>query len=367
MSLMTRTGRAAVMTEAKKDLEIWDYPLPEVLPGCILVRITCCTICGSDLHTWTGRRKSPVPIILGHEIVGRIVELGAGVTMDSGNRPLRVGDRITWTIMDNCGKCYYCREKGLMMKCSHLRKYGHDSCAEAPHFVGGFAEYCYITPGTCVIRVPDELTDEEVAPANCALATVVAGWDAVEIQPFENVLIQGAGALGVYAAALARHCGCRRIIMADVMENRLDFVKQFGTTDTINSKDRSDDEVIGMVKDLTGGFGADVVMELAGFPPLLPLGLKCLRTGGRLVEIGNAFAGANFNCDASDIVFKRLTIKGIHNYDTIHLQKGVDFLQMARKLFPFEKIVGERVSLDEINTGLKIAESGRTIRVAVKP
>ena len=67
------------MTEAKKDLEIWDYPLPEVLPGCILVRITCCTICGSDLHTWTGRRKSPVPIILGHEIVGRIVELGAGV------------------------------------------------------------------------------------------------------------------------------------------------------------------------------------------------------------------------------------------------------------------------------------------------
>jgi len=194
----------------------------------------------------------------------------------------------------------------------------------------------------------------------------VAGWDAVEIEPFENVLIQGAGALGVYAAALARHYGCRRIIVADVMEHRLDFVKQFGATDTINSKDRSDDEVIGMVKDLTGGFGADVVMELAGFPPLLPLGLKCLCTGGRLVEIGNAFAGANFNCDASDIVFKRLTIKGIHNYDTIHLQKGVDFLQMARKLFPFEKIVGERVSLDEINTGLKIAESGKKVRVAVK-
>ena len=212
----------------------------------MLVRITCCTICGSDLHTWTGRRKSPVPIILGHEIVGNIVELGAGVTMDSGNNPLRVGDRITWTIMDNCGKCYFCREKGLMMKCSHLKKYGHDSCADWPHFVGGFAEYCYITPGTCVIRVPDELTDEEVAPANCALATVVAGWDAIEVRPFENVLIQGAGALGVYAAALASHYGCRRIIVADVMEHRLDFVKKFGATDTIDSKGLSDDEVIGI-------------------------------------------------------------------------------------------------------------------------
>ena len=108
-------------------------------------------------------------------------------------------------------------------------------------------------------------------------------------------------------------------------------------------------------------------MELAGFPPLLPLGLKCLRTGGRLVEIGNAFAGAFFNCDASDIVFKCLTIRGVHNYDTVHLQKAIDFLQMTRDRFPFGEIVGERVSLDEINKGLKIAESGKTIRVAVKP
>ncbi len=81
------------------------------------------------------------------------------------------------------------------------------------------------------------MTDEEVAPANCALATVVAGWDAIEVRPFENVLIQGAGALGVYAAALARHYGCRRIIVADVMEHRLEFVNKFGATDTINSRD----------------------------------------------------------------------------------------------------------------------------------
>ncbi len=364
---MSKTGRAAVMTEARKDLEIREYPLPEPEKGAILVRITCCTICGSDLHTWTGRRKSPLPVILGHEIIGTIAALGEGVSHDSGNLPLAVGDRITWTIMDNCGKCYFCREKGLMMKCTHLRKYGHDRCGEPPYFVGGFAEYCYIMPGTCVIKIPDDLSDEEAAPANCALATVVAGWDVIDVRPFENVLIQGAGALGVYAAALASHYGCGRIIVTDVVANRLEFVQKFGATDTIDTKGMPEDEWIGRVKELTGGFGVDVVMDLAGVPALLPLGLKCLRTGGRLIEIGNAFAGANFEFDASEIIFKWLTIKGVHNYDTVHLQKGINFLQATRNRFPFAEIVGERVSLDEINEGLRIAESGRTIRVALKP
>jgi len=364
---MGKTGRAAVMTEAKKALEIREYPLPKVEKGCILVKITCCTICGSDLHTWTGRRKSPTPIILGHEIIGRIVELGEGVKLDSGNRPLKTGDRITWTIMDNCGKCYYCREKGLMMKCTSLKKYGHDSCAEAPHFVGGFAEYCYITPGTCVIKLPDELTDEEVAPANCALATVVAAWDAIGLQPFDNVLIQGAGALGFYAAALAKHYGCGRIIVTDIIESRLEFVRRFGATDAINTKGMKDEEIVSAVKKLTDGFGVDCAIELAGFPGLIPLGLKCLRTGGRYMETGSAWAGANFTYDASDLIFRCLTLKGIHNYDTKHLQKAVDFLRMTHDRFPFRELVGEAVTLDNINEGLRIAESGKTIRVAVKP
>jgi putative phosphonate catabolism associated alcohol dehydrogenase len=364
---MTEKGKAAVMTAVGKDLEIIEYPLPQVEAGCILVRVTCCTVCGSDLHTWLGRRKGPLPIILGHEIVGEIVELGKGVTRDSGDRPMKPGDRITWTIMDNCGKCYYCREKGLMMKCRSLKKYGHDSCAEPPHFVGGFAEYCYITPGTCVIKVPDDLTDEIVAPANCALSTVVAGWEAIGIGAYENVLILGAGALGFYAAALARHYGCRRIIVTDILDHRLEFIKRFGASDTINTRGMKEEQVIGTVRDLTGGFGVDGVMEVAGVPSLIPMGLKCLRIGGRFIEIGNSSPGANFTYDACDIVWRRLTIRGLHNYDTKHLQMAVDFLSMTQGRFPFDEIVTHRVGLEDINQGLRIAESGKAIRVAIKP
>ena len=364
---MAKTAKAAVMTTAGKDLEIREYPLPRVDPGCILVKVTCCTICGSDVHSWTGRRAAPTPMILGHEIVGRIVELGAGVTHDSGDRPLQIGDRITWTIMDNCGKCYYCREKELMMKCRHLKKYGHDNCDDPPHFVGGFAEYCYITPGTCVIRIPDILSDEEVAPANCALATVVAGWEAAGVKPFENVLIQGAGALGFYAAALAKHYGCRRIIVTDILDHRLDFIKVFGATDAINVGGMSDKEIVRMIQKMTDGFGVDCAMEVAGIPDLIPTGLKCLRTGGRYVEIGNSAPGASFSYDACDIVWRRLTLKGIHNYDVRHLQAGVDLLAQTHDKFPFKDMVTDRVDLTNINDGMRLADSGKAIRVAVHP
>jgi putative phosphonate catabolism associated alcohol dehydrogenase len=364
---MVKSAKAAVMISQNEDLEIQEFPLPHVEAGCILVKITCCTICGSDVHSWSGRRAAPVPIILGHEIVGEIAELGEGVTRDSGDRPLQVGDRITWTIMDNCGKCYYCREKGLTMKCRYLKKYGHDRCDIPPHFNGGFAEYCYITPGTCVIKVPEELTDEEVAPANCALATVVAGWDATQLQPTENVLIQGAGTLGVYATALANHYGCQRIIVTDILDKRLEFVKAFGASDVINPTGMGSDEFVETIKDLTDGFGVDAALEVAGVPDLIPVGLKCLRIGGRYVELGCSFPNAIITYDVSDIVWRRLTIKGIHNYDTKHLQMGVDFLASTHHKFPFNKIVSYRVGLDEVSEGLRAAHAGEAMRVAVIP
>jgi putative phosphonate catabolism associated alcohol dehydrogenase len=363
--MIVKRARAAVMIAPNVDLEIREYPLPLVEKGCILVKITCCTICGSDLHSWLGHRKTPTPIILGHEIVGEIVGLGKGVSRDTGNRPLKVGDRITWTITDSCGKCYYCREKDLPMKCLYLKKYGHDSCADSPHFNGGFAEYCYITPGTCVIKVPSDLKDEEIAPANCGLATAVAGWEAGDIQPFENVLIQGAGALGFYAAALAKHYGCNRIIVTDILGHRLELIKEFGATDTINVRGMKDEEITQTVFDLTGGFGVDAAMEVAGVPEIIPVGLKCLRIGGRYVEVGCVFHGAHFSYDAGDIAFRMLSIKGVHNYNAKHLQQGIDFLSQTKDTFPFSKLVTHKFSLDQINQALKVAQAGEAIRVAI--
>ncbi len=355
------------MTAPGKDLEILSYPVETVEKGDILVRVNCCTICGSDIHSWRGRRPAPVPIILGHEIVGTILEMGTEVMRDGQDQELQVGDRITWTVTDSCGRCYFCRVRGLPMKCRDLKKYGHERCDSPPHFKGGFAEYCYISSGTCMFKIPEEIPDIAAAPANCALATVVAGLEAAQIRPFENILIQGAGALGIYAAALASHMGCRKILVADINKDRLEFVRSFGATDVLDAGGMSPGDMADEVRAMTRGLGVDCVAEVAGAPELIPAGLACLRTGGRLVEIGNSFPGAVFSLDASDLVYRRLTVCGIHNYDAKHLFMGIEFLMEAKSKFPFEKIVTHKYSLEDINKAFSTVLSGKAIRVAVIP
>jgi threonine dehydrogenase-like Zn-dependent dehydrogenase len=155
--------------------------------------------------------------------------------------------------------------------------------------------------------------------------------------------------------------------VTDILDHRLDFIKRFGATDTINTQDMPDHEIVQATRDITGGFGVDSAMEVAGIPSLIPLGLKCLRKGGCYIEIGCSFPDADFVLDASDIVWNRLTIKGIHNYDAKHLQMAVDFIEMTRQVFPFSDIVSRRVNLDDITAGMRMSASGREIRVAVLP
>ncbi len=364
---MPQFAKAAVMKAPGAPLELMEYPLLPLEPGCLLAQIRCTTICGSDIHSFSGKREAPLPIILGHEITGEIAEMSNADIRDIRDKRLKKGDRITWTLADSCGRCFYCREKGLPMKCRSLKKYGHESCDQPPYLQGGFAEYCVITPGTSIVKIPDAVTDAAAAPANCALATVMAGFEAGGVAPFENILVLGAGALGFYASALHAHTGAAKVIAADLSSKRLEKIKQFGATHTIHNLEMSDDEFVKIVRDLTNGLGVDCVLEVAGAPQLIPLGLQCLRVGGKLVEIGVSFPHALFTYDASDIMWRRLTIKGVHNYAPKHLQAGVDFLEQAASRFAFHEIVTHGVSLEDVNTGLELAKSDEAIRVAVWP
>ena len=360
-----RVARAAVMPTAGAKLELREYPLPRPLGREALVRINCCTICRSDLHSWLGRRSTPTPIILGHEIVGTIVDLGDELTHDSADQRLAVGDRVTWTLHSSCGHCFYCAEKQLPMKCRRLRKYGHDACDQPPHLQGGFAEYCLINSGTGIVKLPDELSDTVAAPANCATATIVAGWEAAGLAACQHVLIQGAGSLGCYAAAYAAHAGCHQIFVTDVDRNRLRFIRQFGATHCLDVTQNTADETVDRIRDLTGGLGVDCAMEVAGSPTIIDQGLKALRKGGQYIEIGCSFPEATAPIDMSLVLWNRLSIHGVHNYDGRHLRRAVDFLTLTRNRFPYETLVGARYSLQEINTALQVAESGRYLRVAV--
>jgi threonine dehydrogenase-like Zn-dependent dehydrogenase len=128
-----------------------------------------------------------------------------------------------------------------------------------------------------------------------------------------------------------------------------------------------DEDLVKAVQGLTDGFGVDAAMDVAIAPAIIPAGLKCLRMGGRYIEHGNTFPGANVTFDFSEVVFRCLTIRGVHNYDTRHLQRAVEFLAQTKGSFPFHKLVPERFPLERINEAVELARSGKAIRVAVVP
>ena len=145
-----------------------EFPQPSPLAeGEVLVKISLATICGSDLHTLSGQRSEKTPCILGHEAVGHVVSVGDG-------RPdLTIGDRVTWSIADSCNHCPPCREHYLPEKCHSLFKYGHAPLADGSGLNGCYASHILLRPGTHIVPIPNELPDAVVAPANCALATVI--------------------------------------------------------------------------------------------------------------------------------------------------------------------------------------------------
>ncbi|RLE63738.1 MAG: alcohol dehydrogenase [Thermoprotei archaeon] len=364
-----RTSKAAVFEEVGKPLEIRDFDLPDSLePGSALCRVLYGTICGSDLHTVYGRRKEPTPLVLGHEIVGEIVALGEGLEKDISGRNLEIGDRITWTIMASCGKCYYCRN-GLPQKCVSLKKYGHtsidDEAINSP-LVGGYGEYVYILPGTFVLKVPESLSDEIAAPANCALSTVVNAVDTIGIEKDDVVIIQGCGLLGLNTIALAKEHGAKEIIATDIQKSRLEMAKRFGATRIVDTSDASDNALKEVALEVSEDRGADVIIEVSGAAEVVVQGVEALRIGGRYL-IAGLTKPSPLGLDGNSITRKYMTIKGIHNYGPEHLEKALRFLEENSAKYPFKDLVGAVFPLDKINEAIEAASSGHYIRVGVKP
>src|SRR5687767_14268992 len=188
------TAKATVLENFNAPLVTRDYPLPQVEPGAALVRTEMAGICGTDVHLWKGELPITLPVILGHETVGRIEHLGSGVERDWSGQPLQIGDRVTWNSATSCGCCFYCSEKRQPTRCPERRAYGIGyRCDEVPHFLGGYAEYHYLRAGTTVFRLPDDLATAAVIGAGCALITAIHGIERTGIQWADTVVVQGAG------------------------------------------------------------------------------------------------------------------------------------------------------------------------------
>jgi threonine dehydrogenase-like Zn-dependent dehydrogenase len=355
---VTDTGRLAVLKEYGKPLELEEYAVPDPAPGAIVVRITQSSICGSDMHMW--RQDSlgtPIPPggrAMGHEGTGTIHKLGAGVTTDSLGEPLSEGDRIIHSVIVPCNSCRSCL-RGDTNLC--LRKVATPPAGTHPYFVGTFADYYYVGAGVPVFKVPEALPDDVLAPVNCAMGTVTQGLISAGVGQGDIVVLQGAGGLGLTAAAMAKDMGAHQVIVLDLLDNRLALAREFGADHTINVTAHPDPaDRIELIRSITGGRMADVVMELVGSADLVPEGIAMLRPGGTYVDIGLWFSGRTFAFDPSTIVMSGKHVIGSAMYKPGILKLILDFLVRTQDHRPFDRLISHRFRLDDINLAFDQSE-----------
>jgi putative phosphonate catabolism associated alcohol dehydrogenase len=359
-------ARAQVFLGAGKPFELREFPLPEIEPGGLLVKVNTATVCGTDLHIWHGRRRAPTPIILGHEAVGTVYSKGSALKSDTSGRPVQEGDRVTWSYIKTCGDCYYCKVLKEPAGCLSRFVYGlWAGCTEPPHLNGAFSEYIYLRAGTFFFKVPESLSSSVVAPANCALVTMVHSVEKSRLAMNETVVVQGCGPLGLYGIALARELGASKVIGLDINEDRLEFARRFGVDDAINVSGMVEEEMVNKVRDLTGGLGADVGLEASGSPDAIPVGLKLLRDGGRYVTVGPIFQGASAQIDLYNLIFRRISLIGTARNEARHLQDALMFLSRTEKKYPYDKVVGAKFSLEDLPQAFMAVDSRKVMRAAV--
>jgi L-iditol 2-dehydrogenase len=359
-----KTCRAAVLEEYGKPLQIREVPIPDVEPRGILVKVEMAGICGTDVHQQRGELtiKTPLPNIQGHETIGRIMKLGAGRTKDAAGEPLKIGDRIMWAHAD-CGECYWCEIVRDPVLCAHRSGYGFGP-PEALR--GGFAEFEYVTPMTKVVKIPDELTEEETIGVGCALRSVVAGYERLGGIGFQdNVVIQGSGPVGLYSLLMAVESGSGKVIVIGAPKERLNLAKKWGADHVINLDELKEP---GQRKDhvlaLTSGRGPEVVLECSGVPAAFNEGLDMIQKGGRYLVIGQTSA-TTIPVAPGIITGKGLTVIGSVSAAIPHFYKALQFIKNKREKYPFADIVTNTYRLEQINDALANMESGKEIKPVI--
>ena len=365
MSIPT-SGRLAVYDEANGPFDLRSFPLREPATNEALVRIRMSTICRSDIHSWQGHRPSPCPGVLGHEIIGTIVALGAGLDADMRGAKLAVGDRITWSEYFIPGRNYFTEVLDLPQKSRGIDKYGHMAANTPPHHHGGFGEYCYILPQSWILRLPDELSDEEATPLNCGVATMIAVTEAANIRIGQTVVIQGLGLLGLYGAAIAKARGARLVIGLDGVAQRRELASRFGVDLALDPM-MDADTLLQTIPEHCPPEGADAVIEVCGVAGVIPQGMAMLRTGGTYVLGGLVNPGAQVTLDANLLLKKLLTLRGVHNYHPRHLVAALDFVVANRARFPFHELVDGKYPLERVNDAMADAAARRVLRAAIVP
>jgi threonine 3-dehydrogenase len=342
---MSNMMRALV--KAKPEVGLWmeSVPVPEVGPNDVLIRVKKSAICGTDVHIWNwdhwAQKTIPVPMVVGHEFVGEIAEVGSAVTK------YHVGERVSGEGHIVCGKCRNCRAGR-----GHLCHYTKGVGVNRP---GSFGEFVSI-PEYNVVPIPDDVPDEVAAifdPFGNAVHTALS-FDLVG----EDVLVTGAGPIGIMGAMVAKRSGARKVVITDINPVRLDLARKVGIDYVVDASSQDLTEVMAEIG-MTEGF--DVGLEMSGAPPAFRSMIDAMNNGGKIAILGIAPDG--FGIDWNKVIFKLLTLKGIYGREMFETwYKMIAFVQGGLDLSP---IITHRIGINDFRDGFEAMRSGNSGKVVM--
>jgi len=378
--------RAAVMV-APGRMEVREFPRPKMSEG-LLVKVELAGICGTDKHNFSGQNRqyvgtphetsTPFPIIPGHENVGTIVEIfnRDHRAKDFNGNSLKVGDRITMCPDVVCGECWYCRNTFGYPWCENMKGYGNAfSCDEPPHLMGGWAEMMYITPKTFIYKVPETIPIEVAMLSE--LFTVTAGLESAKecfslanlgFGSFPTVVVFGVGPLGLCCVIKSRLMGAGRIIAIDRSAYRLKAARKFGADEMIDTHELDEAARRELVRSLTSGRGADVVVGCAGEAETFPEGLNLLRNAGTYIEIGIFVDSGDSSVNVSrQVCTKNARIIGICNHPFTEYANTHRIFEKYGDQIPFKELVSHVYPLERAQEALQKSMELESLKVALKP
>ena len=366
--------RAAVLHEIgasapfaqSQPLKIEELDLDPPGPGEVLVRIKAAGLCHSDLSVINGVRPRPVPMALGHEAAGEVVQLGEGVT------DLKPGDQVVLVFVPSCGHCMPCAEgrpalcepgaeanaKGTLL--SGARRI-HQNAHDVNHHVGvsAFADHAVVSRNSCV-KIDADIDPAEAALFGCAVLTGVgAVINTARVQAGTTVAVLGLGGVGLCAMLGVLAAGARHVIAIDLHDSKLEVARSLGATATVNARDP---DAIEKVKALTGG-GVDYAFEMAGSVQAMEAAYRMTRRGGMTVTAGLPPPGHTWNLQQVSLVAEERTVKGSYIGSCVPSRDIPRYigLYQAGKL-PINRLMGERLALADINRGFDRLDAGESLR-----
>jgi len=364
-AVLHEMGRPAPYADSRP-VTIEEIDLDPPGDGEVLVKVAAAGLCHSDLSVVNGARPRPLPMVLGHEASGVVEDVGNGVT------DLKAGDHVVFVFVPSCGHCVPCGEgrpalcepgaaaNGAGTLLSGERRL-HKDDAVVNHQVGVscFAEYATVSRRS-LVKVDASLPLDEAALFGCAVITGVgAVVNTARMRPGASVAVVGLGGVGLNALLGAKMAGARKIVAVDLLDDKLALARQLGADETFNAGDA---DVVGAVRDATAG-GVDYAFEMVGSVKAMELAYKITRRGGETVSSGLSHPDHSFSVQHVNLVGEERTIRGSYLGSCVPARDIPNYIALYQQgQLPVDRLMSERISLDQVNEGFDRLASGHTVR-----